>query len=134
MVASTRWIALGGDRRFAVYAGSIAGGIRARSKGGALSSVLVSPATTEQLARTFSRVFDRGIRAPVKRVPTALEVLIIADCVAVVSVMVALIDSVHVPVGYATIDDEKARRIADLSAISELVRDGVHLWPQPPRS
>jgi hypothetical protein len=114
---------------------ALRGVIRARSKGGTLSSVLVSPAsTTEQLARTFSRVFDRGIRAPVKRVPTALEVLIVADCVAVVSVMVALSDSVHVPVGYATIDDEKVRRIADLSAISELVRDGIQLWPQPPRS
>lgn len=114
---------------------ALRGVIRARSKGGALSSVLVSPAsTTEQLARTFSRVFDRGVRAPVKRVPTALEVLIVADRVAVVSVMVALSDSVHVPVGYATIDDEKVQRIVDLSAISELVRDGVPLWPQPPRS
>jgi hypothetical protein len=48
--------------------------------------------------------------------------------------MVALSDSVHVPIGYATIDDEKVRRITDLSAISELIRDGVQLWPQPPRS
>lgn len=114
---------------------ALRGVIRARSKGGTLSSLLVSPAsTTDQLARTFSRVFDRGIRAPVKRVPTALEVLIVADCVAVVSVMVALSDSVHVPVGYATMDEAKVRRIADLSAIGELVRNGVHLWPQTPHS
>jgi len=114
---------------------ALRGVIRARSKGGTLSSVLVSPASTkDQLARTFLRVFDRGVRAPVKRVPTALEVLIVADCVAVVSVMVALSDSVHVPVGYATMDEAKVRRIADLSAIGELVRGGVHLWPQTPRS
>lgn len=114
---------------------ALRGVIRARSKGGTLSSVLVSPAsTTNQLARTFSRVFDRGVRAPVKRVPTALEVLIVADCVAVVSVMVALNDSVHVPVGYATMDEAKVRRVADLSAIDELVRDGIHLWPQAPRT
>lgn len=114
---------------------ALRGVIRARAKGGTLSSVLVSPAsTTEQVARMFSRVFDRGIRAPVKRTPTALEVLIVADCVAVVSVMVALSDTVHVPVGYATNDEEAVRRIADLSAISELIRDGAHLWPQPPRS
>jgi len=66
--------------------------------------------------------------------PTALEVLIVADCVAVVSVMVALSDSVHVPVGYATMDEEKVRRIADFSAIDEQIRGGVHLWPQSPRS
>ncbi len=109
--------------------------IRARSKGGTLSSILVSPASTnDQLARTFSRVFDRGVRAPVKRVPTALEVLVVADCVAVVSVMVALSDSVHVPVGYATMDKAKVRRITDLSAIGDLVHDGIHLWPQAPRS
>jgi len=111
------------------------GVIRARCKGGTLSSVLVSPASTaDRLARTFSRVFDRGVRAPVKRLPTALEVLIVADCVAVVSVMVALSDSVHVPVGYATMDEEKVRRIADFSAIDEQIRGGVHLWPQSPRS
>lgn len=109
--------------------------IRARSNGGTLSSVLVSPAsTTDQLARTFSRVFDRGVRAPVRRVPTALEVLIIANRVAVVSVMVSLSESVHVPIGYATMDGEMVQRIADLSAMGELVRNGVQMWPQPPRS
>lgn len=113
---------------------ALRGVVRARFKGATLSSVLVCPASiNDQLARTFSRIFDRGVRAPVKRVPTALEVMIVADCVAVVSVMVALSDSVHVPVGYATIDGEKVRRIADLSAISELIHQGVHLWPQPPR-
>lgn len=114
---------------------ALRGVIRARSKGGTLSSILVSPASTnDQLARTFSRVFDRGVRAPVKRVPTALEVLVVADCVAVVSVMVALSDSVHVPVGYATMDKAKVRRITDLSEIGDLVHDGIHLWPQAPRS
>lgn len=114
---------------------ALRGVIRARSKGGSLSSVLVSPPSiTGQLARTFSRVFDRGILAPAKKMPTALEVLIIADCVAVVTVMVALSDSVHVPMGYATSDNDKIRHIVHLSAIQELARDGVHLWPQSSRS
>jgi hypothetical protein len=108
--------------------------IRARCKGGTLSSVLVSPAsTTDQLSRTFSRVFDMGVRAPVKKVPTALEFILIADCVAVVSMMVALSGSVSVSVGYATIDESKVRRIAELSSLSELVREGARLWPQANR-
>lgn len=108
--------------------------IRARAKGGTLSSVLVSPASTaDQHSRVFSRVFDMGVRAPVKKVPTALEVVLIAECVAVVSMMVALSESVSVSVGYATMDETRVRRIADLSGISDLVREGTRLWPQANR-
>jgi hypothetical protein len=110
---------------------ALRGVIRARSKEGTLSSVLVSPASTaDQLSRAFARVFDMGVRAPVKKVPTALELVLIADCVAVLSVMVALSESVSVPVGYATMDEARVRRIAELGGIRDLVRDGTRLWPQ----
>ncbi len=106
--------------------------VRARSKGGMLSSVLVSPASlTDQFSKTFARVFEMGVRAPTKKVPTALEVVLVADRVAVVSVMVALSDSVSVPVGYATADQARVQRVAELSGISELIREGTRLWPQP---
>jgi hypothetical protein len=36
-------------------------------------------------------------------------------------------------VGYATIDESKVRRIAELSSLSELVREGARLWPQANR-
>lgn len=105
--------------------------IRARAKGGTLSSVLISPASVmDRLSRSFSRVFDMGVRAPTKKVPTALEVALIADCVAVVSVMVALSDSVCVPIGYATNDVTLVRRVAELSGLDGLIREGTRLWPQ----
>ena len=74
-----------------------------------------------------------GVRAPVKKVPTALELVLIADCVAVVSMMIALSESVSVPIGYATMDETLVRRIAELSSLSELVREGTRLWPQANR-
>lgn len=113
---------------------ALRGVIRARTKGGTLSSVVISPASvTDALSRTFNRVFDMGVRAPTKKVPTALEVVLIAERVAVVSVMVALSESVSVPIGYATNDQAQVWRIAELSGISELVREGARLWPQPGR-
>jgi len=113
---------------------ALRGVIRSRSKGGTLSSVLVSPASTaDQLSQKFSRVFDMGVRAPVKKMPTALELVLIADCVAVVSMMVALSDSVSVPIGYATMDHTLVRRIAELTGLGELVREGTRLWPQANR-
>jgi hypothetical protein len=114
---------------------ALRGIVRARAVGGSLSSVLISPAsTTDQLARTFSRVFDVGVRAPVRKLPTALEVILVAECVAVVSVMVRVGNSVHVPIGYATIDGTDVQRISESSGIAELVRNGVRLWPHSPRS
>lgn len=108
--------------------------IRGRSKEGTLSSVMISPASvTDALAKRFTRVFDMGVRAPTKKVPTALEVVLVAERVAVVSVMVALSESVCVPIGYATSDEARIQRIAELSSIFELVRDGTCLWPQPGR-
>lgn len=108
--------------------------IRARAKGGTLSSVLISPASVmDTLSRTFTRVFDMGVRAPTRKVPTALEVVLIADRVAVVSVMVALSESVCVPVGYATSDETLVRRVAELSGLDELIREGARLWPQTGR-
>lgn len=105
--------------------------VRARSKTATLSSVLVSPASVgEQQARNYSRVFDRGVRAPGGKVPLALEVLLVPERLAVVSVMVALSDTVHVPIGYATMDPTRVRRVAESSGVAELVRDGVRQWPQ----
>lgn len=113
---------------------ALRGVVRARSKRGTLSSVLVSPASiADQVSRGYARVFEMGVRAPVKKVPTALEVILVADCVAVVSVMVALSDSVSVPIGYATADEARVRCIRELSSIGELVREGTRLWPQANR-
>ena len=104
--------------------------VRARTKEGMLSSVMISPASVmDAQSRMFARVFDMGIRAPTKKVPTALEVVLIADRVAVVSVMVALSESVCVPIGYATNDETLVRRIADLSGLGGLIREGTRLWP-----
>lgn len=105
--------------------------VRARAKTAMLSSVLVSPASIgDQQARNYSRVFDRGIRAPVGRVPLALEVLLVPERLAAVSVMVALSDTVHIPIGYATIDPDRVRRVAEGGGVAELVREGVRQWPQ----
>lgn len=113
---------------------ALRGVIRARAKGGTLSSVVISPASvTDTLSKTFTRVFDMGVRAPTGKVRTALEVVLIAERVAVVSVMVALSESVCVPVGYATSDETRVRRIAELSGLDELIREGARLWPQTGR-
>ncbi|WP_157281099.1 hypothetical protein [Pelomonas sp. Root1237] len=110
------------------------GVIRARAKRGTLSSVVISPASvTDTLSKTFARVFDMGVRAPTKKVPTALEVIIIGERVAVVSVMVALSASVCVPIGYATNNEARVRRIAEQSGLDELIREGTRLWPQAGR-
>lgn len=108
--------------------------VRARSKRGTLASVLVCPASiADQVSRGYARVFDMGVRAPVKKVRTALEVILVADCVAVVSVMIALSDSVSVPIGYATADEALVRHIRDLGSMDEVMREGTRLWPQANR-
>ncbi len=113
---------------------AIRGVVRARSKRGTLSSVLISPASiADPVSRGYSRVFDMGVRAPTGKVPTALEVILVADCVAVVSVMVAVSESVSVPIGYATADVARVQRIRELSCIEELVREGARVWPQANR-
>jgi len=135
----TWWLRPGGSRWGATEdvpatLEALRGVIRARAKGGTLLPVVISPASvTDTLSRTFTRVFDVGVRSPTKKVPTALEVVLIAERVAVVSVMVSLSDSVCVPIGYATNDEARVRRIAELSGVGELVREGTRLWPQTGR-
>jgi len=110
---------------------ALRGVVRSRVKGGMLSSILVSPSSIfDKEAIAFSRVFERGCRAPAGKSPLALEVIVIADAVAVVSTMVALSPTVHVPVGYATMEEALVKRIVDLSGMAGLARDGARQWPQ----
>ena len=111
---------------------ALRGVIGTRAKGATLASAMIAPASvTETLSKTFTRVFDMGVRVPTRRVPRALGVVFIAGRVAMVSVMVALSESVCVPIGYAANDETLVRRVAELSGIGELVREGTRLWPQP---
>jgi hypothetical protein len=110
---------------------ALRGVIRARVKGGMLSSTLVSPPSVlDKDATTFSRIFDRGCRAPAKGAPLALEVIVVANTVAVASVMVALSPTIHVPLGYATMDETLVQRIIEVSGVERLVRNSDRVWPQ----
>lgn len=105
--------------------------VHARSKTATLSSLLLSPASVgEQQARNYTRVFDRGVRAPVGKVPLALEVLLVPERLAVVCAMVALSDSVHVPIGYATINAATVQGVLEATGLEKLIREGMRQWPQ----
>ncbi|WP_455154038.1 hypothetical protein [Cupriavidus campinensis] len=109
--------------------------IRARSKGGTLTTALVCPAAVSlKDAHLFQRIFDRGIHAPVGAAPLALEILIVANALAVVSVMVTLSPSVHIPIGYATIDEDTVKRVAELSRKSSFGSESTRLWPKVARA
>jgi len=105
--------------------------IRALAKGGVLSSVLVSPAAVRAKdAFVFQRMFDRGLHAPAGKTSPAMEVLAVADSLAVVTVMTALSGSVSVPVGYATIDPELVQRAFEVTRVHHLQSDCIRLWPR----
>ncbi|WP_343726954.1 hypothetical protein [Burkholderia seminalis] len=109
--------------------------VRARTKGGALFTALVSPAAVSaREAHPFQRIFDRGVHAPAGTAPLALEILLVAEALAVVSVMVPLSPSVHVPIGYVTIDEDAVKRIAEVSRIRGFAGEGTRLWPKAERT
>lgn len=107
--------------------------VRAKSRNATFSSLLLSPASIGEQARNYLRVFDRGVRVPVKRVPLAIEVLLVPERLAVVSVMIALGDTVQVPIGYVTMDPGRVRRVTEASALAGLIQEGVRQWPQVPQ-
>lgn len=131
-----RWIRPGGSRWGAtedvpLTLQTLRGVVSSRVKGGSLSSLLMfPPSVLDKDAVAFARIFDRGCRTPAKGVPLALEVMVIADTVAVVSVMVALSPTVHVPVGYATIDERMVQRIVEVGAVNKLASNSERVWPQ----
>ncbi|MGG1946421.1 hypothetical protein AB1286_16635 [Trinickia sp. NRRL B-1857] len=109
--------------------------VRACTKGGALFTTLVSPAAVSaREAQAFQRIFDRGLHAPAGTAPLALEILLVAEALAVVSVMVPLSQSVHVPIGYVTIDEDAVKRIAEMSRIRGFAVEGTRLWPKAERT
>ncbi|GAA0830722.1 hypothetical protein [Cupriavidus pauculus] len=108
--------------------------VRARTKGGSISTALVSPAAVGgKESLLFQRIFDRGLLAPAGKSPIALEILIVPGALAVVSVMMPLTQSVHVPIGYVTIDEVAVKRIMHLSRMQALVNEGERLWPRSER-
>ncbi|CAD6552568.1 hypothetical protein ACFQ3P_06460 [Paraburkholderia sabiae] len=128
----TRW---GATEDLPTMLESLRSAIRVRTKGANLSTALISPAAVNtREALLFTRVFDRGLHAPAGASPLALEVLIVAEAVAVISVMVALSSTIHVPIGYATIDKELVRRITELSRLQKTGSESTRLWPKADRS
>ncbi len=128
----TRW---GATEDLSSTLESLRSAVRARIKGGTLSTALVSPAAVSaREALLFQRIFDRGLHAPAGTSPLALEVLVIANTLAVVSVMVSLSPSVQVPIGYATIDEEAVNRITELSRIRNFGSESSRLWPKADRA
>lgn len=105
--------------------------VRLRTQGGTLMTTLIAPAAaSESDTQVFQRVFDRGLHAPAGKASLALELLVIPDILAVVTVMVPLSPTVSVPIGHATIDPQQVEMIIQKSRMDMLIPEARRLWPR----
>lgn len=106
------------------------GMVREWSKGaGSLSTTLLSPAGVQAKdAMLFQRVFDRGAHAQPGKFSLALEIMVIPDVIAIVTVMVALSPTVSVPIGCVTTDRDRVKRIINASRIDRYIAEAKPLW------
>lgn len=106
------------------------GKVREWSKGaGSLSTTLLSPAGVQAKdVMPFQRVFDRGAHAQPGKFSLALEIMVIPEAIAIVTVMVALAPTVSVPIGCITTDRERVKRIINASRIDRYIAEARPLW------
>ncbi|GEM_PF-1573909 len=83
---------------------------------GGLVATLIAPASvSSDSVKSFDRIFDRGFSARAGRSSPAIEVLLVRDLFAVVSVLVPLAKGVHVWVGRITTKPTDVARIVERS-------------------
>lgn len=104
---------------------------RVISNEGGFVSTLIAPASvgTDSMKR-FDRIFDRGLGARAGRSSPAIEVLMVRDIFAVVSVLVPLAKDVNVWVGRITVNAKEVRRISDRLRPDDLPPELSPLWSE----
>jgi hypothetical protein len=86
---------------------------------------LMSPASVAvKFARSFERLFDRGLQLPASSVPAGLEVLVIPGVAVMVSAVVPLSSDVDVPIGLMTTDPLLVARIEERASSRLLPKRG----------
>jgi hypothetical protein len=105
--------------------------VRSSGRERGLATALLCPAGVGlHEASVFQRVFDRGLHAKPGQSSLALEILVIPDVLAVVTVVVALSPTVNVPIGFVTVDPQRVKAIVETSQIDEAISSSSRLWPQ----
>lgn len=90
---------------------------------------LMSPVSVAvKFARSFDRLFDRGLQLPASSVPAGLEVLVIPGVAVMVSAVVPLSSDVDVPIGLMTTDPLLVARIEERAKLANVVEKSVQLW------
>jgi hypothetical protein len=112
--------------------GDFRGVVRRFSQGacGLTANLIVPTSVANKNARTFDRLFDRGLKAVPGRLAIGVEVLVIPDVIAVVSVVVALSPTIRVPIGRMTVDKQLIQDVIERSQILRLESDSTLLWKQ----
>jgi len=81
--------------------------------GGLLATLIAPASVSANSVKRFDRIFDRGFNARAGRIPPAVEVLLVRDLLAAVSVLVPLAPGVHVWIGRLTVKPADIRRITE---------------------
>ena len=103
---------------------------RRRPANGGLMTTLIVPASIGEMARSFDRIFDRGLRARASRTSSAIEAILISDVCAVVSVLVPLSPSVSVPIGRITVKQTDIQRIRERLRPDDEAPELTSIWSQ----
>lgn len=104
---------------------------RSSSGEGGLVATLIAPASVgSESVKRFDRIFDRGLGARAGRGSPSVEVLLIRDVCAAVSVLVSLAKDVDVWIGRITVRSEDVARIADRLRPDSPEPELISLWTE----
>ncbi|MGJ0486015.1 MAG: hypothetical protein ACR65R_15985 [Methylomicrobium sp.] len=92
------------------------------------TSLIVPAAVTAKNARAFNRLFDYGYHAEAGWLTLGVEVLVVPQVCALVSVVVPLTETIRVPIGRMTTDKALVQRISQRSQIDQSVSHSTLLW------
>jgi hypothetical protein len=110
------------------FLGEVRAALRHRGVTQFSTTLLIPSSVPTRSAKVFDRIFDSGVHLPPSSLSNGLEVLLIPNVAAIVSVTVALAAKVSVPVGTVTTERQLLKRIEERSRLVELCELGETLW------
>lgn len=104
---------------------------RGASGDGGLVTTLIAPASVaSDSVKRFNRIFDRGLGARAGRSSQSIEVVLVRDVCAVVSVLVPLANGVNIWIGRITVKSQDVARITERLRPDDAEPDFAPLWTE----